>query len=163
MEAFKNHYQYHHVKNIKARRAANSTLAPNTVTSPGLIVLDSRTQEEIGKMARAHFMSMVGSFGGRDYFILHNEKAINDMKERVKADAEPGSVPQGGGLLNAARTRAWEECGDKEKYEEMARNHNPQLYAVFVASPLNSTHLHTLIIAFETTFLLCYLRPSRMF
>ncbi|TEB27165.1 hypothetical protein FA13DRAFT_1884506 [Coprinellus micaceus] len=138
MEAFKNHYQYHHVKNIKARRAANSTLAPNTVTSPGLIVLDSRTQEEIGKMARAHFMSMVGSFGGRDYFILHNEKAINDMKEQVKADAEPGSVPQGGGLLNAARTRAWEECGDKEKYEEMARNHNPQLVRDHLPSLLSA-------------------------
>ena len=104
-------------------------------------------------------MNMVGSFGARDYFILHNEKAINDMKDRIKADAEPGCAPQGRGLPNAAKAKAWEECENKEKYEEMAQNHDPQLYVVLVTSPANSTDLHIFLIVFETAFLLFCPRP----
>jgi hypothetical protein len=77
-------------------------------------------------------MGLVGEFGPRDYFILHNDEAIAKMQVQIEASAHPGCPPRGGGLLKAAQSRAWEECEDKERYEEMARNHDPELYVTFL-------------------------------
>ncbi|TEB30013.1 hypothetical protein FA13DRAFT_1792899, partial [Coprinellus micaceus] len=128
LEMFKNHYQYYHQKDVNARRAALNTPPSNSIIADSSsTVLDAYTQDEISKIARDNFMGLVGEFGPRDYFILHNDEAIAKMQVQIEASAHPGCPPRGGGLLKAAQSRAWEECEDKERYEEMARNHDPEL------------------------------------
>ncbi|TEB34487.1 hypothetical protein FA13DRAFT_1788915 [Coprinellus micaceus] len=128
LEMFKNHYQYYHQKDVNARRAALNTPPSNSIIADSSsTVLDAYTQDEISKIARDNFMGLVGEFGPCDYFILHNDEAIAKMQVQIEASAHPGCPPRGGGLLKAAQSRAWEECEDKERYEEMARNHDPEL------------------------------------
>ena len=152
---FKNHYQYRHQKEVKARRVASNTAPSNSIIAdPSSTVLDAHTQDEIGKMARGNFMGLVREFGPCDYFILHNDEAIDKMQARIKANAEPGCAPSGGGLLRAAQSKAWEECQDKERYEEMARNHDPELCVIFIrrfAAPLTQS-----LSVFEVSFPLSY-------
>lgn len=72
------------------------------------------------KLIRNTWLWAIGKQTPREVFAELNQELIDLKKEEIKA--EPGNNAFGGGLLNAAITRAWDECEDKEKYAEMAED-----------------------------------------
>lgn len=117
MAMFKNRYSAHHLKRVQANREQHRKALTPLDDIP---VLDSRHQEEIAQMMRSTWMTVIQKPKARDVFLEHNEELVEEKKLAIQA--EPGNQAFAGGLHNAAAARAWDECMEKEKYEELANS-----------------------------------------
>lgn len=111
---YRNRYNYHYRKIIEANQQARNQPIVPPVAAPA----DSTCDVQTMKLIRSTWLRAIGKQTPREVFAELNQDLIDLKKEEIKA--EPGNTASGGGVLNAAITRAWDECEDKEKYIEMA-------------------------------------------
>lgn len=113
----KNWYSAHHLKRVQGNRErAERAPAPSNDTT----VLDPHHQKEIAKMMRSTWMSVIQKPKARELFLEQNEELVAQKKMEIQA--EPDNRAFAGGLQSAAASRAWDECEEKEKYEELANS-----------------------------------------
>lgn len=114
---FKNRYTTTHRSRVDANRVqARAGTTPAASVGPTLSAHDS---DKLGKLMQRTWMSMIGEESPREIFLEQNAQIVEEKKAEI--EAEPGNKAFAAGLQNAAESRAWHECDDKERYEELAR------------------------------------------
>lgn len=113
---YHNRYRYHYKDLVEANRQAHAT--PHSVTHP--TTAPNINDAQSLKLVRGTWLRMIGMAKPCDIFVEYHPELIELKKNEIQQ--EPGNIAFAGGLHNTAVSRAWAECDNKAKYEEMAND-----------------------------------------